>query len=1067
MNQNDVDSTHSLALETAWQRYAQFDTNASAALKQYLSLRGSVIVLTVLATLVAVITSCNDNHFLAPPVDEALRLSLTLVPIVSSVILVFANKLQQGQYWLVLRTGAEEIKKEIYLYRTLLQTQAARHQWLSERVTTIQREVLETLGGNWVLKPSYTGNLPSDYSSKTPNRDPGFTDLLADDYLHYRLDAQIQVYSQELARLHTTKTRLQIGIFALAGVSAFLPAIGSNLSIWVAFTTSLGTALTVWLEVCRLDSSINTLHQLILELNLIREHWQSLSQAERTANEFFKLVIATEQVLWSQHNQHITQLRRVVAGLQTETNDLLTQVVNAPPPTAIEQALLPEKQSQVATLLIEAEVSPQEVVVTDIAVKPKQEQPIPIKKGLPHAFVVMPFGRKQGADGRWIDFNSIYQDLIKPALIEAGFEPFRADEEAVSGDILTDMFQELLLADLVIADLSIDNANVFYELGVRHALRKRGLIHIQSGRAYMPFDIFNVRALPYHCDENGRPDPNYLEKDKELIVKMAQATWESDYNRVHSPIFNLLDGLGEPDRKSLRTPLATGYWQEHKELRERLTIAQRQKRIGDVLLLTEEVSNPLIKEEAIADAGRALKNLGNYALALKEYRQGLKLNPENLEFRREEAFHLSRLKQTDEALVKLEWLLRDEPNNIETISYLARIYKEMWRDEWASLPLEQERLKVAYEAVHLLKKSIQIYLKGYRLDQNHYYSGINALVLSAVLDYLAQQVDTDTDPDVQAIRQQLPSLTGAVQFKLETEAHHDTNDFWVLLSLGDLAVIIAEDPKLVTRAYKKALILAGKNKFALKSTVSQLQLLDLLGFRSEYVKAGIAVLEAELRRLEHTAVAWQTDSRPQQVFLFSGHMIDHPNRLKPRFPAAMEDEARKKIEEVLDKLNAGSDCLAIAGGAACGGDILYIEACLKRQMKVEVYLPFYQAEFIQESVSFANEHWVERFYKIQNHPNVTVHFQRDRVGEVPPQDNPYERNNRWTLYSTLMYGIDRVRLIVLWDGKGGDAPGGTGDMVQQVRQLGGIVEHLDTTKFDFWKTKNQVMEPTILQKVLG
>jgi tetratricopeptide (TPR) repeat protein len=721
----------------------------------------------------------------------------------------------------------------------------------------------------------------------------------------------------------------------------------------------------------------------------------------------------------------------------------------------------------VATLLIEAEVSPQEVVVTDIALKPKQEQFIPIKKGLPHAFVVMPFGRKQGADGRWIDFNSIYQDLIKPALIEAGFEPFRADEEAVSGDILTDMFQELLLADLVIADLSIDNANVFYELGVRHALRKRGLIHIQSGRAYMPFDIFNVRALPYHCDENGRPDLNYLEKDKEVLVKMAQATWESDYNRVHSPIFNLLDGLGEPDRKSLRTPLATGYWQEHKELQERLAIAQRQKRIGDVLLLTEEVSNPLIKEEAIADAGRALKNLGNHALALKEYRQGLKLNPENLEFRREEAFHLSRLKQTDEAIVKLEWLLQDEPDNIETISYLARIYKEMWRDEWASLPLEQERLKVAYEAVHLLKKSIQIYLKGYRLDQNHYYSGINALMLSAVLDYLAQQVDTDTDPDVEAIRQQLPSLTGAVQFKLETEAHHDTNDFWVLLSLGDLAVIIAEEPKFVTRAYKKALILAGKNKFALKSTLSQLQLLDLLGFRSEYVKAGIIVLEAELRRLEHTAVAWQTDSRPQQVFLFSGHMIDHPKRLKPRFPAAMEDEAREKIEQVLDKLNACSDSLAIAGGAACGGDILYIEACLKRQMKVEVYLPFYQAEFIKESVSFANEHWVERFYKIQNHPNVTVHFQRDRVGEVPPQDNPYERNNRWTLYSTLMYGIDRVRLIVLWDGKGGDAPGGTGDMVQQVRQLGGIVEHLDTTKFDFWKTKNPVMEPTILQKVLG
>ena len=99
---------------------------------------------------------------------------------------------------------------------------------------------------------------------------------------------------------------------------------------------------------------------------------------------------------------------------------------------------------------------------------------------------------------RLYNFNAIYKTLIKPALEEAGFEPFRADEETTSGDILTDMFQELLLADLCMCDLSIDNANVYYELGIRHAFRKRGVVHIQAGRAYMPFDIFNVRTLPYH-----------------------------------------------------------------------------------------------------------------------------------------------------------------------------------------------------------------------------------------------------------------------------------------------------------------------------------------------------------------------------------------------------------------------------------------------------------------------------------------------------------------------------------------------------------------------------------------
>src|SRR5919107_6311546 len=95
-----------------------------------------------------------------------------------------------------------------------------------------------------------------------------------------------------------------------------------------------------------------------------------------------------------------------------------------------------------------------------------------------HVFVAMPYGIKEG-----IDFNRVYSDFIKPALIDEGFEVFRADEEISAGNIRTDMFQELLLADLVVVDLSIDNPNVWYELGVRHELRKRGVVQITCRRA--------------------------------------------------------------------------------------------------------------------------------------------------------------------------------------------------------------------------------------------------------------------------------------------------------------------------------------------------------------------------------------------------------------------------------------------------------------------------------------------------------------------------------------------------------------------------------------------------------
>ncbi|MEL6494315.1 MAG: hypothetical protein AAFQ41_04225 [Cyanobacteria bacterium J06623_7] len=196
----------------------------------------------------------------------------------------------------------------------------------------------------------------------------------------------------------------------------------------------------------------------------------------------------------------------------------------------------------------------------------------------------------------------------------------------------------------------------------------------------------------------------------------------------------------------------------------------------------------------------------------------------------------------------------------------------------------------------------------------------------------------------------------------------------------------------------------------------------------------------------------QSPSRqPKQVLLFSGHMLDRSDRPQPRFPAAMEAEAAAKIEAALDRLAASSEDLAIAPGIACGGDILFLEACLSRQMPLEVYLPFKPEEFIAQSVSFAGKDWVERFTHITAHPLVKIHLQSAELGSLAAEENPYERNNLWALDSSLNYGGDRVRLLVLWNGKGGDGKGGTADMVAKVRNLGGTVEHLNTTEFDYWQ----------------
>ena len=124
----------------------------------------------------------------------------------------------------------------------------------------------------------------------------------------------------------------------------------------------------------------------------------------------------------------------------------------------------------------------------------------------PHAFVVMPFGSKKNSQGIEIDFNRVYAELIKPALEVAGLEVFRADEEGRAGEIRTDMFQELLIADLVVADLTLDNLNVWYELGVRHALRARGVVLISGGRVPTAFDLYTESAqCPSHHRWPGAP----------------------------------------------------------------------------------------------------------------------------------------------------------------------------------------------------------------------------------------------------------------------------------------------------------------------------------------------------------------------------------------------------------------------------------------------------------------------------------------------------------------------------------------------------------------------------------
>lgn len=272
---------------------------------------------------------------------------------------------------------------------------------------------------------------------------------------------------------------------------------------------------------------------------------------------------------------------------------------------------------------------------------------------------------------------------------------------------------------------------------------------------------------------------------------------------------------------------------------------------------------------------------------------------------------------------------------------------------------------------------------------------------------------------------------------------------------------------MVKRAYKKALTAARKNIFYLQSSIDQLGILRSLSLRPDYVDVGVQVLEDEIRRIrkeEPEEEKPETKKEPvvegeEWVILFSGHKMDKEGQREKRLLPEMEKEVRKRIEAALDKFDIGDDDLGITAGAACGGEIIFVEACLDRGMNVEVHLPFSEPQYIKRNVSYAGDEWVERFYNIRNHSNVNIRFQLDHVGKVKSGDDPYKRNNRWALYSSLILGIDRVRLVALWDGKAADTDRDgelVNHMVEEMRRVGGFVEHVNTTKFDYWQAGGRV-----------
>lgn len=303
-------------LNIAWTRVANLDAKSKRRSAAHYRTRRWIAILGVTATLFAILTDTffTDQTSLLGVITKALFVA---TPALASALAAFASKKFSNGDWLITRAAAEEIQKEIYFYRTILQKKKNRRSYLEKRLEEIQRQIYRGLNGEFSFE-NYSGPIPPNYYPDDPNSDPGFADLTGEEYFKYRLEHQLAWHNKEINEYKTERDRLTVFILAAGLLGTIFAAWGQGLSLWVAFTASITAALIGWQELRNIDVIVRNYSKVVMELTVLYDHWINLEPEERTTVEFYKMVRGCEDVLWAQNTEYIKSMQEALRDSSLE-----------------------------------------------------------------------------------------------------------------------------------------------------------------------------------------------------------------------------------------------------------------------------------------------------------------------------------------------------------------------------------------------------------------------------------------------------------------------------------------------------------------------------------------------------------------------------------------------------------------------------------------------------------------------------------------------------------------------------------------------------------------------------
>ncbi|MEM9387488.1 MAG: hypothetical protein AAGA68_20705 [Pseudomonadota bacterium] len=656
------------------------------------------------------------------------------------------------------------------------------------------------------------------------------------------------------------------------------------------------------------------------------------------------------------------------------------------------------------------------------------------------AFVIRPFNVKKDNNGKAINFEVVHDDLIQPALDAAGLEGGTTGRIVEPGSIREDMFKLILEADLVIADITVHNANVFYELGIRHALRKKRTVMIR-GEGFAdatPFDLLTDRYQPY--------DPASPAASVESLTRVLHAAMNSD-RETDSPVFAMMEGLAEADPSHVTGAPA--------DFAEEVARAKAAKAVGWLALLADEVRGRRFEWPGLKLIAEAQWALEDWDGARDNYTQIVTNDPDDIDANLALGNIYERLFRQDhqsDTLIKSDQAIErvlartDLAKSLraEAEALRARNLKSRWRQRVEAAPdlASSRAAAMNRELINAYKGYRQAYLR----DLNAFYPGLTALQMGSVLRELSESQEWynafDTDDEADSYKQQLAreltTLEHLVPEAIDADIAQGTTPApWPEISKADLQFLVAERTQRVIAAYEDAV--PPDHPFAWGAAKGQLDLFMRLGIKAELATKIIAAIDASQTP---PPAAHASAHRESYLLVVGGHTIDSGPDAQ-RFPAQAEGKARQllkaQISALHKRLRDTHEIHVLASGAP-GADILAHEICDELGIRSTMCLPM-PANAYAGQVFGELDQWRTRFIRLAESDARSVRALSDRPGLprwlAESDTDPWDRGNRWVMSMALASRSARTGMLVLWDKQEAGA-GGTAQMVQLAREAGNV-----------------------------